>query len=182
MIRRGPWLIHMDADICAEWISAVALASLCYANLRTPIDSVVTASDASESGAGVVRSVCLSPVGLQMVASFNREGMALASEHLGLVSLFDGIGGARRALEILDAAPACTYCSEIDPACVRVVDSSGPGFVTWATCARSTGAHGGACCKRTLECGFGWLSEAFRARTCRPSTRFVWDLQGRGRA
>ena len=128
MIGRGPWLISMDAEICAELISAVALALLCFANLRTPIDSVVTASDASESGAGVVISVCLSPVGLQMVASFEREGIALASEHLGLVSLFDGIGGARRALEILGAAPACTYCSEIDPACVRVVDSAWPGI------------------------------------------------------
>ena len=87
-IGRGPWLISMDAEICAELISAVALAPLRFANLRTPIDSVVTASDASESGAGVVRFVCLSPVGLHMVASFEREGMALASEHLGLVFPF----------------------------------------------------------------------------------------------
>ena len=133
----------MDADSCAELISAVALAPLCYPNLRTPIDSVVTASDASESGAGVVRSVCLSPVGLQMVASFEREGIALASEHWAwlpssteLVALGERwrFWAQRQRARIVPrlTRPACASWTRL-----------GPAFDTWATCARSRVAHGG---------------------------------------
>eukprot|EP00973_Karenia_brevis_P000974 134599-Karenia_brevis.AAC.1 len=43
-------------------------------------------------------------------------------ETLDLVSPFDGIGGARRALEILGLKPALHPSFETDPECVEVVE------------------------------------------------------------
>ena len=44
-----------------------------------------------------------------------------ATEGLVLVSPFDGIGGARRALEILGITPALVIAIEMDIGCVKVV-------------------------------------------------------------
>eukprot|EP00973_Karenia_brevis_P088292 12242736-Karenia_brevis.AAC.1 len=45
-----------------------------------------------------------------------------SEETLVLVSPFDGIGGARRALEILGLKPALHLSFETDPDCVEIVE------------------------------------------------------------
>ena len=49
-----------------------------------------------------------------------------ATECLGLLALFDGIGGGRRALELLGVIPGAFYASEIDRAAMRCVSAAWP--------------------------------------------------------
>ena len=128
MIGRGPWPIPVIVKFCSEQTSAVARAPLCDAGLQAPFDDGVAASDASESGADAVRSVCRCPVRLQTTASLEREGIALGSEHRGLFSLFDGKDRVRRTVAFSGGAPKDPCCFAIDPACVRVVDPAWPGI------------------------------------------------------
>ena len=76
------------------------------------MDSVVTCSDASEVGLGVSRSVCLSELGQSFVqelrSRYEADALPVPIQpadfdfpRILLLSLFDGIGGARRALERL---------------------------------------------------------------------------------
>ena len=46
-----------------------------------------------------------------------------------LLSFFDGIGGMRRALDLLGCAPAVFACSETDSAAIRVVEGQWPGAI-----------------------------------------------------
>ena len=50
-------------------------------------------------------------------------------ESLVVVSAYDGIGGARRALEILGITPALYIAIERDSDCVKVVESRWPGVI-----------------------------------------------------
>ena len=110
----------------------MATLPACAASLRGPVDSVVTCSDASETGLGVSRSVKLSELGRSFVAElrhrYGTEAIPVPirptdfdNPRVLLLSLFDGIGGARRALERLRLS-VCLYLSvELDPGAMHVV-------------------------------------------------------------
>ena len=123
-----------------EVLGLLCLMPLCCADLGGPIDGLVTASDASEEGLGVSRTVKLSTGGLAFVHELRQHfgvdaapmpsvPQEKASPRTVLVSMFDGIGGARRALERLHV-PVCVYVSvEIDKCARRVTRAAWPGVV-----------------------------------------------------
>jgi site-specific DNA-cytosine methylase len=101
-------------------------------NLRTPFLAKVSCSDASLSGGGVCVSRGLSEAGHVASSGFELERPCLpGAEGIILISLFDGIGGARRALDVLGMAVCCYICSEIDPEAMRVVTAAWPEAEHW---------------------------------------------------
>jgi hypothetical protein len=70
-------------------------------SLTMPFDKIVTVSDASEGGGGACYSVGLAELDIRHFGSLNGRCLARARDIIILISLFDGIGGGRRALELL---------------------------------------------------------------------------------
>ena len=101
------------------------------------MDSVVTCSDASEVGLGVSRSVRLSELGQTFVQElrslYGAEALPVPIRpadfdfpRILLLSLFDGIGGARRALERLRVMVCLHLSVELDSKAMRVVREAWP--------------------------------------------------------
>eukprot|EP00973_Karenia_brevis_P057756 8034355-Karenia_brevis.AAC.1 len=67
---------------------------------RVPLSGLVTCSDASLSGGAVSKSVRLSHIGLECLADARRDVSLKSMDEVVLISLFDGIGGALRALDL----------------------------------------------------------------------------------
>jgi len=105
----------------------MAILPLIQADLRLLTDHRVTVSDASETGGGVCLATGLTETGYN---AFRRE-LALAEgiggDTVGLVGGFEGIGGARRALEILGIRVTAHFSIEIDPRAQRVTAAAWPG-------------------------------------------------------
>ena len=105
----------------------LTIAPLLVMDLRGEVSSVVTCSDACESGCGVMRSKTLTEYGrkqlLRDVDTSSWEG----DGEIGLISLFDGIAGARQALDFLGVGVGLFAASEIDKAAMRIVRTAWPG-------------------------------------------------------
>ena len=115
-----PDRVHTELFCC------VALAPLSYMDIRAPYDSVVTASDASETGGGLSFSSGLTHFGLQASGKSVRgdAGWGLDDFQVLVISLCDGIGACRVALDVLGAKVGGYVAVEADPAARRVVESS----------------------------------------------------------
>ena len=109
-----------------ELYSSVSLAPLAYINLRAPYDPMVSASDASESGGGLSFSVGLTDMGVQAThKSVRGAGSHVPDDtQLLVISLFDGIGPCRVALDLLGAQVAGYIAVEQDACARRVVESN----------------------------------------------------------
>ncbi|CAK0814213.1 unnamed protein product [Prorocentrum cordatum] len=110
------------------WLCVVHLPLLAM-SLRSAIEPVVAASDASEQGGGVCASRGLTPTGRLNVAHDRALLARGATDGLGRVSLCDGIGGARQALHLLGITPAMYCSSEVDGAALRVIWARWPEAV-----------------------------------------------------
>ena len=114
------------AACCDELLTCLCLLPVCFLDWRLPLDSLVTCSDASESGAGVCMSRSLSRLGEERLGSAIRTTGAMRSLPVGLVELFGGIGGGRRALEILGITPEFHVHFETNDEANRVVQTQYP--------------------------------------------------------
>ena len=104
-----------------DFVQAMALLPLCAIKLNRPVDEVATASDASEWAGAVTASTGLTPEGHQRLHTAEMRRATGPCDGLTVVDWFSGIGGLRRALEVLGVQP-CTYLtSEIDENAARVV-------------------------------------------------------------
>ena len=65
--------------------------------LRLETSGLVSASDASESMGAVCRGIALRPLGIRAAFSARQARASRLRDEGLLISLFDGIGGARRA-------------------------------------------------------------------------------------
>eukprot|EP00973_Karenia_brevis_P084061 11663420-Karenia_brevis.AAC.1 len=65
---------------------------------RVPVSGMITASDASSTGGAVSRSVKLTSKGLSSLAQSSGPRTLRGQDSVILLSLFDGIGEARRSL------------------------------------------------------------------------------------
>ena len=104
--RMREWKIIPDA-VKMELFSSLALTPLAYLDMRCPYDPIVTASDASESGGGLSLSDGLTKFGIE-ASTKDIRGLALRrnlsdDSQILVVSLFDGIGACRVALDTLNA-------------------------------------------------------------------------------
>ena len=121
----GVWRPIPDS-VREELFCCAALAPWAYINMRAPYDSTVTASDASESGGGLSFSCGLTAFGVhasdKSVRGLLHEGPD--DNQVLVISLFDGIGACRVALDILNAKVAGYSSIESDGAARRVVESA----------------------------------------------------------
>ncbi|CAK0869098.1 unnamed protein product [Prorocentrum cordatum] len=93
----------VTVGVAEDLLIAAALAPLSVADMRLPVDHLVTASDASEAAGTIVYS----------------QG----------ISVFSGIDGARRAFEILGLVPAAHLSFEVDAEAARVARRAHPSTV-----------------------------------------------------
>ena len=124
--RLGVWKPIPDS-VREELFCCAALAPLAFMNLRAPYDSTVTASDASESGGGLSFSSGLTPFGNEAVDKSVRGFMSVGADdddQVFVISLFDGIGACREALDVLRAKVAGYVAVESDASARRVVESA----------------------------------------------------------
>ena len=121
----------LGKDVELELIRFVALSPLAFMNFRLPVSEYVTASDASTTGGGLCVSRGVSPYGMA-ASQAEARGDVLSSDEMDqvlVISLFDGIGALRVALDCL-RIPVAGYVSvEIDDAASRVVESFFPDAI-----------------------------------------------------
>ena len=123
--------IVLPLPIKREFMSCLILLPLMQIDLRAPIDDILSASDASERGGGVCVSSELTDSGKRAFASELAVPPGLGRDVVGLVSLFDGIGGARRSFDLLGVELAAFAISEIsEPAC-KIVRHVWPEVQEW---------------------------------------------------
>ncbi|CAK0886883.1 unnamed protein product, partial [Prorocentrum cordatum] len=117
---------RFSVSVFEDLLMCLALSGLCVADLRLEVDPLVTASDASEAAGAVVYGYALSDRGRALAERRQRPANAACEEETALVTVFDGIGGGRRAFEILGLVPAVHLSFEVDPTAVRVARRSYP--------------------------------------------------------
>ena len=121
----------LGKDVELELIRFIALCPLAFMNFRLPVSGYVTASDASTTGGGLCVSRGVSPYGMA-ASQAEARGDILAPDEMDqvlVISLFDGIGALRVALDCL-RIPVAGYISvEIDDAASRVVESFFPDVI-----------------------------------------------------
>ena len=121
----------LGCEVAHELLRFIALAPLAYMDFRTQVSEKVTASDASTTGGGLCVSRELSPYGMAASLATCR-GDIITQDEVGsilVVSLFDGIGALRVAVDAL-RVPVAGYVSvEICPEARRVVESWFPEVV-----------------------------------------------------
>eukprot|EP00435_Cladocopium_sp_Y103_P073845 s126_g45.t1 len=121
------WL-PLPLKVQEELVAAFFLSVFSYMNFRLPINPTVTASDASESGGGLTASESLTDWGLKVSKAASRGDSFENFNEQGLlvISLFDGIGALRVALENLKVPLAGYVAIEKDEKASRVVESHFP--------------------------------------------------------
>ena len=90
-------------------------------NLRLPVDGMVLVPDASEVWGAFCRSAGLTAKGLRTPGRWTHGGHDLGEDEVLLISLFDGIGGARRAFELCRVGVTGYASSEVCEHARRVV-------------------------------------------------------------
>ncbi|CAK0904139.1 unnamed protein product [Prorocentrum cordatum] len=118
---------RFSVNVAEDLLMCLALSALCVADMRLEVDHVVTASEASEAAGAVVCSTALSDRGRALAARRRRPASAACEEETALITLFDVVGGGRRAFDILGLVPAVHLSLEVDPQAVRVARRCDPG-------------------------------------------------------
>ena len=108
-----------------ELLRFIALTPLAFMDFRTLISESVTASDASTSGGGLCVSKELSPYGAAAARAQTRGDILSQDdvEPILVVSLFDGVGALRVAVDALRVPVAGYVSAEISESARRVVES-----------------------------------------------------------
>ena len=115
--------------VVQELFTLVMALPLLHIDYRLPASSVVSCSDASERGAGVVVATGLSADGHEAMLRRLSSLPNLLRHKVILVESCAGIGSGRRGLELLGIVPALYLVSEIDDAAVRVLKRQWPDAV-----------------------------------------------------
>ena len=115
------WLVRIRGSspiphtVARELMMAICLLPLMRGDLRLPVSGLVTASDASLDGGAVCRSVRLTAFGVKAAELAKKRSVTSSDEKVLLISLFDGIGGARRCFDLLNLGVAHYVAAESDP-------------------------------------------------------------------
>ena len=115
--------------VTEELLAVVLLLPLLHIDFRLPASGVVSCSDASERGAGVVVSNCLSSCGTEALMRRLAAVPNIFRHRIGLMESCAGIGGARRGFELLGIVPAIYLVSEISEDAVRVLVHQWPDTI-----------------------------------------------------
>ena len=126
-IEKIPVTVAMREDL----FMLICALPLMIMDLRLRTDPVVTASDASEEGCGVCRSVYLQPVGIKALRSL-KEHEAPLNGNIGLVEIFAGISGARQALCLAGINPGVHVLIDTNHGSVRASKMAWPRAISWS--------------------------------------------------
>ena len=116
-------------SIVEKLLCCIALLPKMAVDLTVPCSSVVTCSDASLSGGAVCSTTGATPSGVEAVSRWLGAGITTGDEEAGLLAVFDGIGGARRAFELMGCGLAVYLSSEADIPAMRVVQYAWPSRI-----------------------------------------------------
>jgi len=97
--------------------------------LRWPCSSLVTCSDASETGGGTCCSSVVTPRGRALLNELRGRSEAKGRDRVALIESFGGIGGGRHAFELLDVEVACHIHVELSESARRVSEHAWPGAI-----------------------------------------------------
>eukprot|EP00438_Fugacium_kawagutii_P006828 Skav227026 [mRNA] locus=scaffold456:236256:249187:+ [translate_table: standard] len=119
-------------DCQLEVLRVLGLLPLSRMDFRLEPHGMVTCSDASTSGGGMCASVGLSHIGTMVEGGGLRgqPGTRSPEVQVLLVSLFDGIGAMRVALDLQQVSVIGYISVECRDSCRRVVESHYPGVIT----------------------------------------------------
>ena len=109
-----------------ELLMGCCLAPLVGADLRRPVSEVVIASDASERGGAFCVGQGASWSGCSLARFLNTPNAGPVEIPVLVISLFNGIGGAFRAYDLLGLAPAGLIAVECCKAANRVTSLTWP--------------------------------------------------------
>ena len=118
----------LPLPVAQELWASFFLSVFSYMDFRLPTDPIVTASDASETGGGLVASTGLTEWGSRVAEGTVRgeEIESFQNQGLLVISAFDGIGSLRIALDTLKVPLAGYVSIEKDPIARRVLESHFP--------------------------------------------------------
>eukprot|EP00435_Cladocopium_sp_Y103_P065934 s1385_g28.t1 len=137
-------------DLSVKSVEEILLAGMCQpmrvTNLRAKVSDLVTASDASESGGGIVYGGKLTSQGIKEVYLVEEEEDDIAMQPGSLdekqVTLvfdcFAGIGGLSRALQLARIKVDRLVIIEQDPGCRRLNTVRWPGCDVWSDITKVT--------------------------------------------
>lgn len=119
-----------------ELLMLLVMLPLCYRDLRAKAVGQVTASDASESGGGLTKSVGLAGPGKLSLSWKPRimKGIPLVDgrcQEIVAIEWFAGIGGLSRSLERLGITASGTVVCDNNEHCLRVLREYIPGCEQW---------------------------------------------------
>ena len=134
-IGDGREYVELGPKVVEEILMAGCLQVMRFTDLRAQLDPIVTASDACESGGGMVYSHKLTYEGLleavaleEGEADLPTEKMKIDDEqHILVIDFFAGIGGLSQALHLAGIKPDHTLVVEQDPDCRRLHRARWPG-------------------------------------------------------
>ena len=134
-IGDGREYVELGPKVVEEILMAGCLQVMRFTDLRAKLDPIVTASDACESGGGMVYSHKLTYEGLleavaleEGEADLPTEKMKIDDEqHILVIDFFAGIGGLSQALHLAGIKPDHTLVVEQDPDCRRLHRARWPG-------------------------------------------------------
>jgi hypothetical protein len=112
-----------------EVLMLLSSLPLLFMDLRCAVTDVVSCSDASETGGGVCVSKGLTDAGERTAHAYSRTRRASTPDAVGLIELCGGIGGARRALELLGVKPSFFISVEKDKGASRVTARAWPDVI-----------------------------------------------------
>ncbi len=109
-----------------ELLDCILATPLLHTNLRAGVSERITASDASQVGGAVGIARELTPVGADFFKSSITGSHGLKRIPCVIISLFNGVGGAFRAYDLLGLVPLALISFEIHPPANRVVSRRWP--------------------------------------------------------
>ena len=114
----------------------LVMLPLCYSDFKAKAVGQVTASDASESGGGLTKSVGLAGPGKLSLSWKPRimKGIPLVDgrcQEIVAIEWFAGIGGLSRSLERLGITASGTVVCDNNERCLRVLREYIPGCEQW---------------------------------------------------
>ena len=119
----------LPAGVVAEFLSAMCLLPLCVTDLRRTVSSHPACTDASYGGGGACVGSRLTCSGVRRARRLRSPAEQRSGSEFGIISLFDGVGGARRACELLDTPVGMFVSVELEPRRRRVVKAHWPHAV-----------------------------------------------------
>ena len=122
----GPAVLKKASEEVA--LALCGLGCLCF-DFRRPAANMVTCSDASEAGVGVCRSTGLTEEGHALLRRRRAATRGQARDGILLIELFGGIGGSRRAFELLGVEVECYIHADSSAEAQRVCQDRWPEAV-----------------------------------------------------